>query len=537
MLLLPDYRVRQRDYLLEIARAMTSQLDLEGVLRLILQSAASMLSGEVGLIALTDDEGRFHARAIYGVEAERIDLFTPLLHDIGDEFGAGLNFEKLDAKMRVVARALDIRLRQVIALPMIIRDENVGVIFMFRTYRGEPTPNDTAVLQSFADQAAVAVYNARLYQNVSAEQMRLAAILEHSGDGVMILDALGRIQRFNRALERITGRSPAEAVGHLHDMVITLNRVEHGLPLGKAITSGWPKRTPTDAPPDTLHVEGDLARPDGSAISVGITYAPLFNEDGRLRNIIANVRDITNFRKAQEMKSTFISVISHELKTPVAVIKGYASTLLRDDADWDAATIRHGLEVINEETDRLTDLIDNLLAASKLQAEGMRLTLIADVRLDQVAARAVERFKAQTTLHQFVLDFPKHFPVIQGDETRLRQVIDNLISNAIKYSPKGGEVRISGAHDAPADSITIAVRDQGVGISKDNQAQIFERFFRVDDALSRKTQGTGLGLYLARAVIEAHQGKIAVESQPGKGSTFRLTLPIHLSPHVSRPSA
>jgi signal transduction histidine kinase len=122
------------------------------------------------------------------------------------------------------------------------------------------------------------------------------------------------------------------------------------------------------------------------------------------------------------------------------------------------------------------------------------------------------------------LDFPPSFPAIQGDETRLRQVLDNLISNAIKYSPKGGEIRISGHYDE--DSVSVAVSDSGAGISEEEQEHIFERFYRVDDALSRKTQGTGLGLFLARAVVEAHHGTIGLESQLGKGSTFHFTLPI-----------
>jgi signal transduction histidine kinase len=266
-----------------------------------------------------------------------------------------------------------------------------------------------------------------------------------------------------------------------------------------------------------------LLRPDGTRISLGITYAPLLDQNGVLRNIIVNVRDITHFRQAQELQSTFVSVISHELKTPVALIKGYAGTLRREDATWDPATIQQGLTVIEEEADRLTELIDNLLAASKLQADGMRLTNIGDVNLVAVAARAVERFQIQTTKHKLVLDFPEAFPSVQGDESRLRQVIDNLVSNAIKYSPKGGEVRISGAFDDK--TVTVSVSDKGVGLPADEQERIFERFYRVDSALSRKTQGTGLGLYLARAVIEAHGGKISVQSQPGKGSTFSFTLP------------
>ncbi|MFN8376835.1 MAG: ATP-binding protein, partial [Anaerolineae bacterium] len=264
-------------------------------------------------------------------------------------------------------------------------------------------------------------------------------------------------------------------------------------------------------------------RPDGLTLSIAINYAPLLNAEGRLANIIANVRDITNFRQAQEMQDTFVSTISHELKTPVALIKGYAGTLRREDAQWDPDVIMNGLMVIEEESDRLAELIENLLATSKLRAERMKLDMDY-VHLDEIAARSVERFNTQTTTHKFKMSFPKNFPVTQGDELRLRQVFDNLLSNAIKYSPEGGTIEVGGRVDG--DMLTVLVKDQGVGMTDSEQERIFERFYRVDGALSRKTQGTGLGLYLAKAIVEAHGGSIAVESTPGKGSTFYVSIPL-----------
>jgi len=523
MLMLPDYRVRQRDYLLEISRALTSQLDLDEVLRLILKASVAMLIGEVGLIALREGEDDFRARAIFGVEADQLPVFQPLLENLIDSNQNGLNLEGLDLRMRLVARALDIRLRQSIALPMLIHEEMVGVIFVFRTYSGQASANDQVVLQSFADQAAIAVYNARLYQTVNEERRRLAAILDQSADGVMILDGELRILRFNRALGRIMGREPVDCIGQIHDGIMRWERIDHGQPLSAALREGWPGNATDAVEPNTLYVEGDLARPDKSVISLGVTYAALTDDDGNVRNIIVNVRDITHFRKAQEAKSTFVSIISHELKTPVALIKGYASTLRREDANWDRETIAHGLAVIEDETDRLTNLIESLLTASKLQAEGLRLSNVDAVNMVELATRTVEGFRTQTDEHHLVLDFPKDLPLVRGDEARLRQVLDNLINNAIKYSPEGGEIRIVGSYDS--QYVTIAVSDQGVGIPLDEQDHIFERFYRIDDALSRQTQGTGLGLYLAQAVVKAHGGQISVESQPGQGSTFRFTLP------------
>lgn len=523
MLMLTDYRVRQRDYLLEIARALTSRLDVSEVLRLILGASLAMLGGEVGLIALREPDDRFRARASVGVPPEKLHVFKPLLESILIENG-DIQYSQLDLKMRLVARALDMRLRQAITLPMVMGGQILGVVFVFRSYVGEYSANDQSILQSFADQAAIAVHNAQLYERLSAEQQRLSAILEHSADGVLIMDASQRIIGFNKALERITGWRQAEALGQLHDSIFFWERVEHGQPLGAALASGWAQRPQADEDePDTRYVEGDLRRRDGSRISLGITYTALFDDDGRLQNIIANVRDITHFRRAQEAKSAFISAVSHELKTPVALIKGYASTLRREDAHWDEATVQRALAVIEDEADRLAALIDNLLAASKLQAEGMRLTQVSEVDLVELVSRAVERFQTQSDKHRLIVELPPDLPTIRGDEMRLRQVFDNLLSNAIKYSPDGGEIRVTGSFDE--QGVTISVSDQGVGIPPEDLPHIFERFYRVDNALSRCTQGAGLGLYLANAFVKAHGGRISVESTLHKGSTFHVWLP------------
>jgi PAS domain S-box-containing protein len=522
MLMLPDFRVRQRDFLLEISRAMTAQLDLGEVFRLVLNASVVMLGGQVGLVALRDTNGLYTIRATIGVETDRFDEVKRQLQKLVTEAGIGLDDEYLSVRLNKMALTLDRRLRQSLFLPLVIGGEPVGLLIIFRGSWMDATENDLQVLQSFADQAAIAVNNAQLYARIDHERKRLAAILENSADGVMILDADLRIQGFNRALERMTGWSAVDAVGLSQDEVITWKRVEKG-DLRAAIQDGWPFRLPADAPLETLYVEGDLLRLDGMTLGIAITYAPLLAADNELVNIIANVRDVTNFRRAQEMQSVFVSTVSHELKTPVALIKGYAGTLRREDADWDQETIRKSLAVIEEEADRLGELIENLLAASKLQAQRMELQL-DDVHLDRLTAEVVERFKTQTQMHKFALAFPPDFPIVRADAARLRQVLDNLVNNAIKYSPRGGTITVGGEVDPT--SATVFVRDQGVGITARDQERIFERFYRVDGALSRSTAGTGLGLYLAKAIIDAHGGSINVTSKPGVGSTFYFTLPL-----------
>lgn len=528
MIILPDFRIHQRDYLLKISRAITAQLDLQVVLRMVLDASIAMLGGEVGLIALRDPDGQYAIQATIGIEADQAELFEPLL-ELANSDPASYESNELQLRMRLVSRKLDLNLRQAISLPMSISGEPLGIIYVFRPYPGNATLDDLHILQSFADQAAIAVHNAGLYQATIAEKQRLATILDSSADGVMILDAVGRVLRINPALARMTQWDAKFAVGRKHQDIIRWAEPAPRYTLENALQSDWPFNTPkhtTDTdPPETFYVEGDLERLDGMTLSIEIKYAPVFFEDGSLRNIIANVRDITRFREAEEMKSTFISVVSHELKTPVALIKGYAETLQRDDANWDAQTIRRGLSVIVDEADRLTELIENLLMASKLQVEGiMNLNLYEDVALNLLAIAAVERFQTQTTNHTLVLDFEPNFPAIEADPTRLRHVLDNLISNAIKYSPDGGTITIGGR--SLSDQVQVYVHDEGVGLAPEDTERVFERFYRANHARTRHTSGTGLGLYLVRAIIEAHGGRIwATANKPG--TTFTFTLPLN----------
>lgn len=516
--MLIDYRVRQREYLLEISRALTAQLHLDELLQMVLQAATEMLSGQAGLIALRNPDGGFIIRASYGLPQALTPYFEPLLADIPDDTDRSrFHIPGIADKLGQIVAGLGLRLQQVVALPMTIKPELIGVLYVFRAYGTRFTANDRQVLASFADQAAIAVHNAQLYERVSYEKRRLDAILEYSADGVLILDSAHRIVVFNHALAQLSGWPATDALGRHHDEVIRWTRLETDMDFCKAVAGGWPL-----SPARPIYVEGDLRRHHGGSVSIGITYAPLFDRDGRLVNIIADVRDITRFREADEIKSTFISVVSHELKTPVALIKGYADTLLREDARWDPEMTHESLTVIVEEADRLNKLIDDLLDASRLQAGGLSLEM-EPTMLTALVERVADHFRTQTQAHELDVRFPTDFPAVPGDPARLEQVLNNLVSNAIKYSPSGARIEISGR--VLPDDVIVTVSDEGTGIPFEEQYRIFERFFRGARERNQRTPGAGLGLYLAKAIVEAHGGRIWVESNPGEGAAFSFTIP------------
>jgi len=518
VLSLPQYPILQRDFLLEISRAITAQLDLNEVLRRVLRASVAMTAARAGIIALRSGADRFSVRARAGIAAEHVPFLNDKLHEIVSEAGSGFSHEFLNAKLREMAQAIDPTLVQAVAMPLVSGDKAPGLLVIFRSYAASITANDLQLLQSFADQAAIAVHNAQLYERVNLERQRAQAILHNAADGILLLDSQLIIQQVNRAFEQMTAWPAADAVGRPLEEVLIWDELDRQDV--RAMLEGGQL---SHAQASAYAIEGELVRRDGLLQSVGVTYAPLFNAEGQLSALIATMRDISSFRKAQEMQSVFISTVSHELRTPVAIIKGYASTLSREDAHWDEATVRQSLSVIEEEADRLTALIEDLLTASKIQAERRVSLQLADVRLDSLAESAVERFATQTNRHKFALSFAENFPSIQGDQRLLRQVIDNLITNAIKYSPQGGTITIGGRFSE--QSVTFFVRDEGIGIPEHEQARIFERFYRVSNQATSKAKGTGLGLYLVKMIVEAHRGTIHVKSQPQQGATFYFTLP------------
>ncbi len=515
--MLPDFRVRQRDYLLQISRALTEELELEKVLALIVRVSSELLAGQAGLIALRDDEGGWSIASSYGINPSFLKYLRPLVEDIPDHGDpARFSLPEVSRRLKRIAESASMGLLSGVGLPLVAHREVLGVIFVFRSYRGRFSSEDRALLQSFASQAAIAVNNASLYKQVSDQKQFLDAVVESSADGMFILDQRYRFQRFNRSCARLTGYQPDEVIGKEHGEIIKWKKREPGLTFEDAEAGGWPLTAQA-----TLYVEGDLERRDGGAVSVGITYAPTLALDGNMLSIVANIRDITKFREAEELKSTFISIVSHELRTPVALIKGYVGTLRREDADWDPAIIRDSLAVIEEETDRLSNLIDDLLDASRLQADALVLNR-AEVELAQLAERIVKKFGVQSEQHEFVVTFSDDFPIIIADEDRLTQVLNNLISNAVKYSSKGTRIEIIGRFQS--DEIRVCVKDDGPGIAPENIPFIFDRFYRSDDA-AENTKGAGLGLYLAKAIVEAHDGRIWVDERIKKGASICFSLP------------
>jgi len=267
-----------------------------------------------------------------------------------------------------------------------------------------------------------------------------------------------------------------------------------------------------------------------------LLYAALFAiVRGASRRLTRQMREIADLgvrareadalRAVDRLKDEFIGSVSHELRRPLASIKGYTASLLLPGARWAPVEQREFLQVIDEEADHLAATIDTLLDLARLGGGTLPLDR-EPLHLPALTAQVVHRIRAQAQLplHPYEVRFPARFPYVEADGARLSQVLLNLLENAAKYAPVGTPIVVEGR--AEGDMVTIGVRDQGPGLTPAQAARVFDKFYRVDSGLTRATEGTGLGLTLCRAVMEAHGGHIAVDTTPGRGSTFTVTLPV-----------
>ncbi len=218
-----------------------------------------------------------------------------------------------------------------------------------------------------------------------------------------------------------------------------------------------------------------------------------------------------------------LSTLAHEMRTPLTSIKGYSTALLTEEVSLGPENQQQFLEIIDEECDILQNLIHDLLESSIIDAGLLRLEL-QPVMLPRLAKSVIDEIAHQSENHRFLVDFPKHFPIVDADPNRVAQVLRNLLDNAIKYSPQGGLVVVRG--EVGEDEVIVCVADQGVGIAPEHLNQLFDKFFRAQSGLRLNVAGSGLGLPIAHTIVESHNGRIWAESQLGQGTTFYFALPL-----------
>lgn len=262
---------------------------------------------------------------------------------------------------------------------------------------------------------------------------------------------------------------------------------------------------------------------------------PVIDAHGHFIGSVVNIHDVTAEYEIMQMKNEFVSTVSHELRTPMTSIKGYVDLILDGDAGEINEIQREFLQIVKENSDRLVELINDMLDISRIESGRIHLKIVPLSLLDAVEG-AVDSFRAvlEQTGRTIDVQIPEKMPRVAGDRDRVGQVLINFISNALKYSPGGGTVTIKARHTG--DTVALSITDQGIGIGKEDQKNLFTKFYRVDSTLTREIGGTGLGLSICKSIIELLGGKVSVRSKQGEGSTFTFTLPVAPKELVRTPS-
>jgi signal transduction histidine kinase len=349
---------------------------------------------------------------------------------------------------------------------------------------------DRELLTAIGNQIGIAIANAALIEEAEERRATLDAVMSSMVDGLILVDRRGKVTYANPRAGEMLALPSSHLVGQ------TLEALERDLANRLALVEET--GTELQLTPGDVDAAGD-------ELGIGVS-----------------LRDVTREKELDQMKSQLLATVSHELRTPLASIKGFATTLLRQDVDWDDASRREFLHIIDEESDRLSELIGNLLDMSRVEAGALRV-VPETIDLLPIIHETAEEFQVLTRDHDFSIQVPLSLPRVYADPRRARQVLRNLLENAVKYSPNGGEISVA-AYELP-DRLRVCVSDQGLGIKPEDAERLFEQFFQVDSASTRRVGGSGLGLSICKAIVEAHGGSIWVESEPGKGSTFCFTLP------------
>ncbi len=433
------------------------------------------------------------AQVLRSGEPQFLPEIPPELLDetIGDE----------DELRRIVE---ELGLRSSICVPLKARKRTLGALTLIAAESHPPyTQADFELAQALAHRAAVAVDNARLFREAE-RGANAAQALAYIADGVVLLDRAGLVLHWNPAAAAITGVAVEDALGR---------PIGEVLPSWEALTSHVPLVAPGGAARRVTVPLGLTGRERWVAVS-GVDFG---------QGTVYALRDMTEEYALEKTRSDFVATASHELRTPLAAVYGAVRTLRRGDVQLSDDDRGQFLEMIESEATRLATIVDQILLAGQLDA-GVVEVEAEECDPAEIAAGVVESAATHAPEDISLAVDANGAPRIVGDESKLRQVLANLVDNAVKYSPDGGRVEIRLSRDN--GRCLIAVADEGLGIPADEQDRIFEKFYRLDPQQTHGVGGSGLGLYICRELVERMSGTLTVVSEPGRGSTFMVELPL-----------
>ncbi len=521
-----------RDRLTRLSEAslrINESLDFDTVLQGVLDAARSLSGARYGVMTVFDDEAKvrdFLSSGLTTAEAEQLWLMPdgPRIFEALTDFSEPLRLPDLVDYVRALGFTgfsipLPVGVFRFMSAPMFHRGVRVGHVFVGEKEGGEEFSRaDEETLVMFAAQAALVIANARTHRQEHQTRADLETLIDTSPVGVVVLDArTGRPATFNREARRIVAAllDDEQRVEDLLD-VVTCVRGDgrevslREFPLAELLSSG-----------ETVRAEEIVLRvPDGRHVSILLNATPI-NSEGVLRSFVVTLQDLTPLEEQGRLRAEFLATVSHELRAPLASIKGSAATVLESPTDLDPAVVRQFFRLIGEQADHMHGLVSDLLDVARIETG----TLAVSPEPAE-AATLVERARSAITRasgrNNLVIDVESDLPLVMADRRRIVQVLGNLLGNAARHSSESSVIKMTALREEL--QVAFSVADEGRGIPAESLPHLFRKFSRVQS----EEQGgdTGLGLAICKGIVEAHGGRIWAESDgPGLGARFTFTLP------------
>ncbi len=499
-------RLEDLSLLLQIGQAVSATLELPKGMPFILEGALKATHAQVARVVLLSTSGAPQMVMARGEPREGLGALDRALVTVARDLEQPLVVENLArAKTLAEPEVLSGPIKAAIALPVRTKDQVSAVMWVGYGGARQFSVSEIDLLSTLASQTAVLVENTRLFQAAEGGRRRLAAILASTTDVVLVTDRDDRILLVNPAAERAFGIAADVVVGQPIDqaeLAPALMRVfEEPLPPSEALTE-------------------EVLLPDGRTLYANVST--ILSADGERIGRVAMMRDVTHFKELDEMKSEFVATVSHDLRAPLTFMRGYTTMLpmVGELSDKQSEYVEKILRGVGQ----MSGLIDDLLNLGRIEA-GVGLER-RPCHLGVILVEAVESMRARAAANGLTLRLEptESVAVVAGDAALLRQAVTNLVDNAIKYTPGGGVVTV-GLSVRDEQAVT-RIADTGIGIAPDDQVRLFEKFYRIRRRDTINVPGTGLGLAIVKSIVERHGGKVWVESELGKGSTFYIGLPL-----------
>jgi PAS domain S-box-containing protein len=502
------------------------------LLTIISESAEQLVQAEVCLIYFIDyEKNDLYYEWTYSdrdklSRNQRIRLGEGVL-GIAGQTGVSQIVNDLIREPRYIAfeDVPDVVTKKFMCIPIKTTSSIIAVMKIINKADGQAfTTHDQVFLEALASQAAIAIENAIIYENMegaafklnhqleksnlnlSIEKKRVESVLKSLEDAVIAIDRNRRIVLINRGAEKLFNVKASKAFNAPIESYISNTEMVHG------ITNALEKM-------ESMKMEFILPITDEDRIYAGV-FAPIIDEEQTCAGAVAVFRDVTETKRLENLKTEFLNMVAHELRTPLTPIIAYIQLMIVKNPPPEK--VKKYAALIFRETQRLATLINDLLDLSRIES-GKGLTMnIEPINIKELASNVYETFKDASPKHTMLLEAPGDLTA-NADKDKITQVLINLLSNATKYSPEGGEIKIRLFEDN--GNACVSVSDHGIGIPKEDLTKVFEKFHRVENKQVHKIQGTGIGLTIVKKIMDYHKGGVKVESEEGAGSTFTFWVP------------